>query len=197
MCLACSSPMYFTPKSSTVNVNQMGLFSCLKRPGVWSTSVYLCSSILFWVICWLGCLILVVHTCHGWYHSIQTHSWFCLVSGIVGCCCVMCGACSVCPAFVAASYSTIVSDTGGWVWQRVQWCDISLFSPLVLLRLLYGCVIPHFVSGAFPDQEVLNSAGAFIVEDVGFWLVSCCFQFGVNAGECFHHAGIFPGFPVA
>ena len=43
-CLACSSPIYFTPKSSTVNVNQMGLFSCLKRPGVWSTSIYSCSS---------------------------------------------------------------------------------------------------------------------------------------------------------
>ena len=43
-CLLGSSPIYFTPKSSIVNVKQMVLFSFLKSPGVWSTSAYPCYS---------------------------------------------------------------------------------------------------------------------------------------------------------
>ena len=34
----CSSPLYFTPKSSTTNVNWIGLLSCFHRLGVWGTS---------------------------------------------------------------------------------------------------------------------------------------------------------------
>ena len=59
---------------------------------------------------------------------------------------------------------------------------------------LWLCACTFFSRGASLDQEVLDSVGLFIVEDMEFWIVSCCFQFGVNAGGCLHHAGMFPQF---
>ena len=46
---------------------------------------------------------------------------------------------------MVAYYSTIVLDIDDRAWQCVQWCDILLSSPLVMLLLLYGCGFPHSV----------------------------------------------------
>ena len=48
--------------------------------------------------------------------------------------------------------------------------------------------------GALDFQEVLDSAGAFIVQDVEFGLVVDCLEFRVDAGEGLDHAGVFSGF---
>ena len=48
--------------------------------------------------------------------------------------------------------------------------------------------------GALDFQEVLDSAGAFIVQDVEFGLVADRLEFCVDAGEGLDHAGVFSGF---
>ena len=87
-------------------------------------------------------------------------------------------------------YRTLVSQRGNVYNDVVFRCFHRWFG-----RVNFMVVRLHVLScGAFLDQEVLNSAGAFIVEEMEFWLVSYCFQSSVNAGEYLHHAGIFPRF---
>ena len=40
-CLACSSPIYFTPKLSTTRTNAMGRVECVQRPEVFLVGAYL------------------------------------------------------------------------------------------------------------------------------------------------------------
>ena len=70
---ACFYLTYFTPKSSTTNVNFNGRHSCLQIPG---TNLLWCSCIcwvVFHGVSWLGFLTAESHECHGWQKYIPPH----------------------------------------------------------------------------------------------------------------------------